>query len=258
MIRCIAAAAILGASAIAAPASAIGVYSFSGPIGSFTFFSPGLLTGNVDASVYDLVECRSSVVSCDSVSLLTNTSVFGNTDQFDAAIFHYDGGGSSFFYFDNGAFDAPGTYKDINSNHYITVGDVRLSGRTNYRFNGPIGDFELKAQEPITGIVGATARQARCALTAATCTGVTVAGDLGYATDPYDSTAIQYDGGGSSYFYFPNYAFQVPGTYSDINSPQNTITVTAAVPEPASWALLIAGFGLTGAAARRRRVATVA
>lgn len=27
----------------------------------------------------------------------------------------------------------------------------------------------------------------------------------------------------------------------------------AAVPEPASWALLIAGFGLTGAAARRRR-----
>jgi hypothetical protein len=30
----------------------------------------------------------------------------------------------------------------------------------------------------------------------------------------------------------------------------------AAVPEPASWAMLIAGFGLVGAAARRRRVAT--
>jgi hypothetical protein len=29
----------------------------------------------------------------------------------------------------------------------------------------------------------------------------------------------------------------------------------AAVPEPASWAMLIAGFGLTGAALRRRRVA---
>jgi hypothetical protein len=28
---------------------------------------------------------------------------------------------------------------------------------------------------------------------------------------------------------------------------------TTAVPEPASWALLIAGFGLTGAAARRQR-----
>ena len=33
---------------------------------------------------------------------------------------------------------------------------------------------------------------------------------------------------------------------------------TAAVPEPASWALLIAGFGLTGAAMRRRRVAVAA
>jgi hypothetical protein len=31
-----------------------------------------------------------------------------------------------------------------------------------------------------------------------------------------------------------------------------------AVPEPASWALLITGFGLTGAAMRRRRVATAA
>jgi hypothetical protein len=30
----------------------------------------------------------------------------------------------------------------------------------------------------------------------------------------------------------------------------------ATVPEPASWAMLIAGFGLVGAAARRRRVAT--
>jgi hypothetical protein len=28
-----------------------------------------------------------------------------------------------------------------------------------------------------------------------------------------------------------------------------------AIPEPASWAMLIAGFGLTGAALRRRRAA---
>ncbi len=33
---------------------------------------------------------------------------------------------------------------------------------------------------------------------------------------------------------------------------------SGAVPEPASWALLIAGFGLVGAAARRRRFAIVA
>ena len=35
----------------------------------------------------------------------------------------------------------------------------------------------------------------------------------------------------------------------------NVSLATNAVPEPASWALMIAGFGLTGAAMRRRRVA---
>ena len=33
--------------------------------------------------------------------------------------------------------------------------------------------------------------------------------------------------------------------------------VTAAVPEPATWAMMIAGFGLAGAALRRRRVSVV-
>jgi hypothetical protein len=32
------------------------------------------------------------------------------------------------------------------------------------------------------------------------------------------------------------------------------VSLTSAVPEPASWAMLIAGFGLSGAAMRRRRV----
>ena len=37
-----------------------------------------------------------------------------------------------------------------------------------------------------------------------------------------------------------------------------TTQATGAVPEPASWAMLIAGFGLTGAAMRRRRTAVAA
>ena len=34
-------------------------------------------------------------------------------------------------------------------------------------------------------------------------------------------------------------------------------SIAAAVPEPASWALLLAGFATVGAAARRRRPTTV-
>ncbi len=40
------------------------------------------------------------------------------------------------------------------------------------------------------------------------------------------------------------------------SSPGDNVRVlTAAVPEPATWAMLIAGFGMVGFAARRRRVA---
>lgn len=46
------------------------------------------------------------------------------------------------------------------------------------------------------------------------------------------------------------------GVYTD-NGGRFSITINA-VPEPASWALLIGGFGLTGAAMRRRRQTTVA
>jgi hypothetical protein len=51
--------------------------------------------------------------------------------------------------------------------------------------------------------------------------------------------------------------------YQSINNVAGTIVGgsgvgTLAVPEPASWAMLIAGFGLVGAAARRRRTVVAA
>jgi hypothetical protein len=59
-----------------------------------------------------------------------------------------------------------------------------------------------------------------------------------------------------------------PGVYflTEANQPEfpgrGELTITslgtAAVPEPAAWALMIAGFGLVGAAARRRTVRAIA
>lgn len=78
---------------------------------------------------------------------------------------------------------------------------------------------------------------------------------------------------------YPNFAptnlsgtFAGATTFADVsgvsNNPRNNqwafdiLNVDTAsqggVPEPASWAMLIAGFGLTGAAMRRRRTAVVA
>lgn len=41
-----------------------------------------------------------------------------------------------------------------------------------------------------------------------------------------------------------------------LNGSPGTYAVTNAVPEPASWTLLISGFGMVGATLRRRRIAT--
>jgi hypothetical protein len=50
-----------------------------------------------------------------------------------------------------------------------------------------------------------------------------------------------------------------PGAYGNFGAGTVSFELdAAAVPESASWALLIAGFGLTGAAMRRRRVSALA
>ena len=51
-------------------------------------------------------------------------------------------------------------------------------------------------------------------------------------------------------------AYSSGGAFFDSTSGRVSI-VEAAVPEPATWALMIAGFGLVGGAMRRRRIAKV-
>ena len=46
--------------------------------------------------------------------------------------------------------------------------------------------------------------------------------------------------------------------YSDLGFVFTNVSVVSSVPEPASWAMMIAGFGLAGAAMRRKRAAAPA
>ncbi len=86
-----------------------------------------------------------------------------------------------------------------------------------------------------------------------------------YAADPvFDAGGILfYSAGGSEYNIFGN----GPGSYSLLkgtpfggNGPQSTgtLTLTAAVPEASTWIMLVAGFGLVGVSARRRKAAVAA
>jgi len=59
-------------------------------------------------------------------------------------------------------------------------------------------------------------------------------------------------------FVFNNGPSDVNGTAGDYGSLAYSATFTDGVPEAATWAMMIAGFGLVGIAARRRKVALAA
>ena len=70
---------------------------------------------------------------------------------------------------------------------------------------------------------------------------------------------VRYVGKLNAYTYNPNDPNQVPGvttrTYADpsFNFTADENSISSGAPEPASWALMLGGFGLAGAALRRRR-----
>lgn len=54
----------------------------------------------------------------------------------------------------------------------------------------------------------------------------------------------------------PGYKYTMMSAVSPLNNQRQIFLAAGAVPEPSAWALLIAGFGATGAAMRRRRRST--
>ncbi|WP_235902787.1 PEPxxWA-CTERM sorting domain-containing protein [Sandarakinorhabdus oryzae] len=89
--------------------------------------------------------------------------------------------------------------------------------------------------------------------------GYFINGGLFQLTVDLPNPALQ--GGSFSFSVNPGdtYGFYVRTTDGQLGRGQITADITpGGVPEPASWAMLIAGFGLVGAVARQRRTARVA
>jgi hypothetical protein len=89
---------------------------------------------------------------------------------------------------------------------------------------------------------------------------------LARADDAYDVVVFRYDQATPSRLkpiihYFDDGAFQTAGVYQQQKSDYISVltvsvipdTTPGGVPEPSTWALMIAGFGLAGSAVRRRR-----
>jgi hypothetical protein len=97
-------------------------------------------------------------------------------------------------------------------------------------------DFDFAANVALFGLVSNSLRVGYCVSSRAACSGTV---------------------GEESFFYFgPSGSIVRYSTVGPRTLRPLAFAQTGVIPEPATWAMLIAGFGLVGAAARRRRIAT--
>ena len=88
-----------------------------------------------------------------------------------------------------------------------------------------------------------------------TCNSVTFSTDFAPGSDAIEINFTAGNTDETTFYYFSPKAFGVDGVYNqDAGAFFNNATLTVSgVPEPASWAMMISGFGLAGAALRRTR-----
>lgn len=95
-------------------------------------------------------------------------------------------------------------------------------------------------------------------ITSAFLTGGSVIGSLGLIADP-DNTDLNEDYALNTLLESGTYTLTIQGTRGTTGSFGGNVAFTAAaVPEPATWAMMLFGFGAVGFAMRRRRQPTLA
>lgn len=133
-----------------------------------------------------------------------------------------------------------------------------------YSFNDPAsGSFTYQTSTYITAQTSVPAASlSSCTTSFGTCGTQTFYPDAS-AFGAAGYTAIGFQtifsiGTGTRFSYFAAGAFSTPGSYNELLvGRQSVLTVSGqpSVPEPATWALLVGGFALTGAAMRRQSAA---
>jgi hypothetical protein len=124
------------------------------------------------------------------------------------------------------------------------------------------GSFTYSSDTPITGYTLVNAADLD------SCSNTVPAGGCNYVQfwpdydGSHDTVWFNGSGPGSTVYYFALNALSTVGSYDsqvfgDLQAAHLTVSFTpdGGVPEPASWALMLGGFGLIGAALRGRRAA---
>ena len=151
-----------------------------------------------------------------------------------------------------GAQAAPVTYQFFADSAFDTSGLSGISGSFTYVANGFISaDLSV----PVAGL-------SACTVTA---TPSAVCGDMAFAPGAYGYDQVSFgiptspSSGVGILYYFSRGAFAAPGSYHTddavFGSAQAGRLLVSAVPEPQSAAMLLAGLGLVGGWALRRKPA---
>ena len=113
--------------------------------------------------------------------------------------------------------------------------------------------FDTSGTYDIYSLSGALLQSAFI-VTGKSSTGIAYDGTSYYVSNVYDGTIDVFNGTGG----FDHTITLNGGYHLGEDLSVNYSAVLPGVPEPASWALMIAGFGMAGAAMRRRRIAAAA
>lgn len=129
------------------------------------------------------------------------------------------------------SFSLSGNQRNLDSDTFFTGFSFGGSGATlnYYELGGAFGNAQIFQGFTTAGVTTST----------------DVLGDT-----PFTTYSIAFSASNSGSFY----AFVGTNSTDNIGPVLDNVALTATVPEPASWALMLVGFGLAGTALRRRTV----